>query len=206
MRSHRHFAVVSFAATVLTALPGTVLAQATARAAQSADAGVANAHSATPGMAALARGNAAFAARDWAAALTAFREAQGHQEQRVEATLGVGSTLAQQSNADGALASYREAMSLTAGADAPPMARVRALQMVATQLEALARWADALAAWNEFVTYAAAHPTVANAEIGRARVQAIQARDERERSDAQVRQRIEERRRRNATPGQNPAP
>ncbi len=215
MRFHPYFAVVSLCLSIPLGASRGAGAVAFAQAAigrpgpnvpsASADAGV-SVHSATPGAIALARANAAFAARDWAAALTAFQDAKQHQEQRVEATIGVGSTLAQQSNAEGALGSYREAVSLTAGANSPPMSRVRALQMVATQLEAMARWADALSAWNEFVVFAEAHPTVANATIGRTRVQAIQARDERERSDAQVRQRIEERRRRNATPGSGGTP
>lgn len=200
MRTKFRFTIFSLVLSTLgiAATSNTANAQARPTPPATADAGVTGTRTAPPGMAALARANAAFAARDWAAALNAFREAQQHQEQRVEATLGVGSTLAQQQNADGALASYREAVDLTAGASAVPLSRVRALQALASHLEAMARWADALAAWNEFVTYAEAHPTVANAGIGRARVQAIQARDERERADSQVRARIEERRRRNA--------
>lgn len=156
---------------------------------------------APPGVQALARANTAYVARDWAAAMTAFREAQNHTEQRVQALLGVGHCMAQQGNADGALAAFREAAGASAGQNVPPADRVRALQAVAIQLEAMARWTEALTAWQEWVVFADAHPTVANPAIGRARVQAIQARDERERTESQVRARIEERRRRNA---QNP--
>jgi hypothetical protein len=143
----------------------------------------------------------AYASRDWAAALSAFREAQQHAEQRVQALLGAAHCLAQQGNADGALAGFREAATASTQPQAQPADRARALQSVATQLEAMSRWQEALAAWQEWVTYADAHPTVANPAIGRQRVTAIQARDERERTESQVRTRIEERRRRNA---QNP--
>ncbi|MBL8678319.1 MAG: hypothetical protein JNK05_04095 [Myxococcales bacterium] len=175
-----------------------------AQARAAADAGVAaraGTRTATPGQQALMRGNTAYASRDWAAALTAFREAQQHAEQRVQALLGVAHCLAQQGNADGALAGFREAATASSQAQAQPADRARALQAVATQLEAMARWPEALTAWQEWVTYADAHPTVTNPAIGRARVAAIQARDERERTESQVRARIEERRRRNA---QNP--
>jgi hypothetical protein len=179
------------------------LATAQARPSSNPDAGApSGTRTATPGQQALMRGNTAYASRDWAAALTAFREAQGHAEQRVQATLGVGHCLAQQGNAEGALGAFREAATASAQPSAQPVDRVRALQAVATQLEAMGRWADALGVWQEWVTYAEAHPTVSNPAIGRARVQAIQARDERERVESQVRARIEERRRRNA---QNPA-
>lgn len=156
---------------------------------------------AAPGVQALARGNAAYVARDWAAALTAFREAQQHAEQRVQAMLGAAHCLAQQGNADGALAGFREAAGASAGQSVLPGDRLRALQAVAIQLEAMTRWSEALTAWQEWVTFADAHPTVANPAVGRARVQAIQARDERERTESQVRARTEERRRHNA---QNP--
>lgn len=176
--------------------------------ARAADAGAPSSGTrlAPPGMQALARGNAAYVARDWAAAMTAFREAQGHAEQRVQAMLGVAHCMAQQGNADGALAAFREAAAASAQQNVVASDRVRALQSVAIQLEAMGRWSDALAAWQEWVTFAEAHATVANPAIGRARVQAIQARDERERAESQVRARIEERRRRNAQgPQQQPA-
>jgi tetratricopeptide (TPR) repeat protein len=184
-------AVLSMAAPVL------------AQARVDAGAPASGARMAPPGVQALARGNAAYVARDWAAATTAFREAQQHAEQRVQALLGVAHCLAQQGNAEGALAAFREAATASNGANVSPSDRARALQAVATQLEAMTRWSDALAAWQEWVTYADAHPTVCNPAVGRARVQAIQARDERERAESQVRTRIEERRRRNA---QNPQP
>lgn len=159
-------------------------------------------HIAPPGVQALARANAAYVARDWAAAMTAFREAQQYAEQRVQALLGVGHCMAQQGNADGALAAFREAVRASAGPQVLPSDRVRALQAVAIQLEAMTRWSEALAAWQEWVAFAEAHPTVANPAVGRARIQAIRARNEREQFDAQVRARIEERRRRNAQPPQ----
>lgn len=169
-------------------------------------AGATNTHTATPGRQALSRANAAYVARDWAAALGAFREAQQHSAERVEATLGVGFVMAQQNNAEGALTAFREAVSLTAGQDALALDRVRALQSVSMQYEAIGRWSDALAGWQAFVTYAQAHPTVANPAIGQARVLAVQAREQRERLDGQVRTRIEERRARNATPPAATAP
>lgn len=147
------------------------------------------------------RGHAAYVARDWAAAIAAYREAQQHAEQRVQALLGVAHCLAQQGNADGALAGFREAAQASTQSSALPSDRARALQAVATQLEAMGRWSEALSAWQEWISFADAHPTVVNPAIGRARLSAIQARDERERADSQVRARIEERRRRNA---QNP--
>jgi hypothetical protein len=194
-------------AAALGALVSLSLSPAPASAQARADAGApSGTRMAPPGQQALMRANTAYAARDWVAALTAFREAQGHAEQRVQATLGVGHCLAQQGNAEGALTAFREAGTASAQASAAPIDRVRALQAIATQLEAMGRWADALTAWTEWVTYADAHPTVSNPAIGRARVQAIQARDERDRTESQVRARTEERRRRNAQAPQGGQP
>ncbi len=153
---------------------------------------------ATPGQQALARAGTAYAARDWAAALTAFRAAQGHAEQRVQGTLGVAHCLAQQGSGDGALAAFREAVTESTQPSVTPADRARALQALATQLEAMGRWDEAVSGWEAWVAFIEAHSSEGSVEIGRTRIQVIRSRADRERVEAQVRARIEERRRHNA--------
>lgn len=150
---------------------------------------------------ALARAQAAYVARDYEAALAAFREASRPADatptERCEAALGVGYTLFQRGDRDGALGAFREALQISI-ANNDPLNRSRALQAIASLHEAAGRWNEAATAWQDYIGFAEANPSVASAANGRARLQAIRQREEVERQAATVRARIEERQRQNA--------
>jgi tetratricopeptide (TPR) repeat protein len=175
----------------------TAHAQTAPPATASADAGAPTPRSASPGRQAIVRGEAAYIARNWDAALAAFREAAQQPGERTEALLDVGYTLAQRGDREGAIGSFREAIQ-AAIATNDAANRVRALQAIANTLEAAGRWSDAVVAWQDYVNFAEANPSISNAAYARARIEAIRRRDELEQRSAQVRARIEERRRQNA--------
>lgn len=148
----------------------------------------------------MVRGNTAYVARDYAAAMTAFREAQTDREARLDALLGVAYATAARGDIDGAVDALRAAtaQAISANDDAN---RARALQGVAILLEGAGRWSDAESAWRDAQTFADSHtPAFAGlAAVARDRQLKIQQRADRERTEATVRQRIEERQRHNAS-------
>ena len=163
--------------------------------------------SATPGRQAMVRGSTSYVAHDYPAALTAFREAQTDREARLDALLGVAYATAARGDVEGAVDALRAAVAQAITANDEPN-RARALQGVATLLEGSGRWADAEAAWRDAQAFADSHtPTFAGlAAVARDRQLKIQQRADRERADAVVRGRIEERLRHNATqPAAQPA-
>lgn len=165
----------------------------------------ASTRSATPGRAALTRGAASYVARDYAAALAAFREAQTDREARLEALLGVGYATAARGDSDGAVDALRAAVAqaITANDDAT---RARALQAIAILQEGAGHWADAETAWRDAQSFADSHsPAFAGlSAVARDRMLKIQQRADRERVEAAVRQRIEDRQRHNASQPAHP--
>lgn len=178
---------------------GSVQPQAQGAPSQSQGSGVQNRgnRSASPARQAIARGQAAYVARNFDEAMSAFQEALTSEAERPEATLDVGYTQQARGDHDAALSSYREAERLAAAAN-DHWTRARAMQAIANLLEARGRWDEASTAWQEFATFADRHTEVANAAFARARVEAIRQRAALNDRYAVVRQRIEERRRANA--------
>lgn len=176
-------------------MAGPAWAQGDAGAAASADGGAH--HGPSAGRRAVVRAQTALTSRDFSAAQTAYREASNENDTAVEGLLGLGYTAQLQGDRDAALAAYRQAAdrASTAGHD---LHRARALQSIATLYEEMGRWAEALTAWEAFVSFAEGHSSVANAANGRARVDVIRQRATREPQDQAVRHRIEERQRVNA--------
>jgi tetratricopeptide (TPR) repeat protein len=164
----------------------------------SAPPGHANPHHATPARLAIVRGGTAYVAHNYDAAMSAFREVPSSEPEYGEAILDVGYTLNARNDHDGALAAFREALqrSVTANDD---WNRARALQAIANTYEVTHAWNDALTAWQEFVSFAESHSNVATAAIGRQRIDAIHTDQQLVERYAPVRQRIEERRRHNAS-------
>ncbi len=152
----------------------------------------------SPGRQAINRGNTAFVARDYGTALTAFRDGATHDDERAESSLGIAYTQLAQGDRDAALTTFRD-IARTTTAPTQALHHLRALQAIGNTLETLRRWDDARTAWQEFVSYAEAHPDIGSAANGRARVEAIERRAALDTQFQPVRQRIEERRRINAT-------
>lgn len=124
-------------------------------------------------------------------AMTTFREAVEMDESRPEGPYYVGAILRMRGELENALASFQQAATL---AERAPRWRARALHAIASTLERIeGRIEDARTAWLEFTRFADAHPTVADASVGRARIQAIDIMNEQELAYVEVRQRIAER-------------
>lgn len=157
-----------------------------------------NAHAPSPGRLTLVRGQQAYVAHRYDEALAAFREAAGTADQRVEATLDIGYALASRNEREAAITAFREAIAFATTSD-DLANRTRGLQAVANTCEAMGNLEQALAAWTEYQTFAEAHPTQATAATARSRIEAIHTRQQNDTRDALVRQRIEERRRHNAS-------
>jgi Flp pilus assembly protein TadD len=151
------------------------------------------ARTASAGRQALVRAQAAYVARNFDEALTAFREAATHAPERAEALLGVGYTLSQRGDREGAVSAFREALQLSIAAQ-EVLPRVRALQAIANTFEGAGRWDEALTAWQEYVDFAERHPSYGTAAYGRSRIETIRDRQDLEHRYAPVRARIEERR------------
>ncbi len=154
--------------------------------------------SATPARLTLVRGQQAYVAHRYDEALSAFREAASAADQRTEATLGIGYALAARNEREAAITTFREVISFSTAAE-DHNNRTRALQAIANTYEAMGNLEQALAAWTEYLNFAEAHPTNATSATARARIDAIHTRQQNDTRDAQVRQRIDERRRRNAS-------
>jgi tetratricopeptide (TPR) repeat protein len=176
-------------------------ARAAAAASSASSASPAPGRTASPARLALVRGQQAYVAHRYDEALAAFREAQGAADERVEATLDIGYTQAARNEREAAIATFREAISFCTAAD-DAINRTRALQAIANTYEAMGNIEQSLAAWQDYLSFAEAHPTLANAAVARARIDALHQRQQADTRDAQVRQRIEERRRRNAAGNQ----
>lgn len=141
----------------------------------------------------------AYRAQQFDRAAAAFREAAAAGA-GPQAVIGVAAASRANGDKEGALVLYRDAeeQSVRAG-DA--RSRLQALHGVASTLEALGRWEDALTAWHAYVRFADA-ASAADAQVGRQHLAAIRTREAAEEASAQIRMRTDERRRR---PSQAPA-
>lgn len=155
-------------------------------------------HGVTPYTRAILDGIASHRQRDWAGALGHFRQAATLDPRSAEPLLFQGFTAVAQGEPATALEAFREAVRLatTAGAHRE---HGRALAAIATLQETQNRWSEARTAWQEYVTFADAHPEVTFGSVGRARIDVIRQRATRDESYESVRHRIEERRQLNAS-------
>lgn len=154
-----------------------------------------------PFQAALNRGAEAYRQRQWEAAATAFREAAAAEARNPLPQLYLGYVAMGRGDAATALGMFREAARI-AQAEGAHLDRGRALAAIAMVHESQNRWDDARNTWQEYSTFADAHPQVTFAAVGRARTEAIGRRATLDREYAPVRERIAERQRINAA-GQN---
>ena len=137
-------------------------------------------------------------ARDFNGALASLREALQENPSSPEAYYYIGEVQRMQGNLDEALESFRTSATTAQSANAPEW-RMRALAGVAATLEQKENQIDAArTAWNEAASFADANRAVANPEIARARIQAIDTVTEQERAYVAVRERIAARERENA--------
>ena len=139
------------------------------------------------------RGIEQLAGGDAAGATTTFREAQAREARRPEAPYYLATLLRMTGDLEGAVSGFSQAAALAQAASLPRW-QARALHGVASTLERiLGRVEEARAAWQAYSTFADANPTVADSQLGRARVQAIDLMNEQEQAYVQVRQRIADR-------------
>lgn len=130
---------------------------------------------------------------DAAGAISIFREAVSLDGGRPHAPYYIGTAHRMTGNLAEALTSFQQAAALAQAAELPRW-RSRALHGVASTLERMeGRVEEARAAWQEYARFADANPTVADPQLGRARVSAIDLMNEQEQAYVQVRQRIAER-------------
>ncbi len=103
-------------------------------------------------------------------------------------------------NLEEAVSGFQRTAELAERANEPRW-QARALQGAAFTLERMeGRIEEARTAWQTYVRFADAHTTVSHPQLGRARIQAIDMVIEQERVYVDVRERIAERERENATP------
>lgn len=139
------------------------------------------------------RGVEQLASGDSAGATTTFREAIEMDGSRPEAQVHLATVLRMTGDLEGAITAFTQAAALAEAATSPRW-QARALHGVASTLERIpGRVEDARAAWQAYARFADANPTVADAQLGRARIQAIDLMNEQEHAYGAVRQRIAER-------------
>ena len=169
---------------------------------ENAEAEVAPAPTTPPYMTKVQNGMRLAVARDFNGAIASLREAVQENPSRAEAYYYLGEVQRMQGNLPEALESFRTA-ARTAQSASDPAFRMRALAGVAATLELQENQLDASrTGWNEAATFADANRSVANPEIARARIQAIDAVTEQERAYVAVRERIAARERENAQSAQ----
>jgi tetratricopeptide (TPR) repeat protein len=171
--------------------------------APSAAPGHANPHHASAARLSIVRGSTAYVAHNYDEALTAFREVPASEPEYGEALLDVGYTLNSRNDHPGAISAFRDALQHAVSAN-DDWNRARALQAIANTYEVTHQWNDALTAWQEYISFAEAHANVASAANGRQRVDTIHTAQQLAERYAPVRQRIEERRRHNASAAPQP--
>lgn len=130
---------------------------------------------------------------DLSGGTAALRSAIELDPARPEAHVYLATALRMAGELEGALATFRRAAEL-AQAPAQGRWRGRALAGAASTLERMPnRVEEARTAWQEYTRFADANQAVADPQVGRARVQAIDIMNEQEQVYANVRQRIAER-------------
>ncbi len=142
---------------------------------------------------ALQSGIAQLAGGDPSGAITTFQRAVQLDGSRPQAPYYIASAQRMGGDLDSALTGFQQAASLAQAANLPRW-RARALAAAAFTLERMeGRVEDARNAWQEYARFADTNPTVADPQLGRARVQAIDIMNEQETAYVNVRQRIAER-------------
>lgn len=130
---------------------------------------------------------------DSAGAMETFRQAIALDGSRPEAPYYLATAQRMSGQLDDALSGFQAAAALAQAASLPRW-RARALSAAAFTLERMqGRIEDARTAWQAYSSFADANPTLADPQLGRARVQAIDMMNEQENAYVAVRQRIAER-------------
>lgn len=135
---------------------------------------------------------------DSSGAIDSFRQALSNDGARPHAPYYLAVANRVGGDLDAAVSGFQRAAELAMRADEPRW-QARSLQGVASTLERMeGRLEDAREAWQAYVTFADAHPTLAFPMMGRARIQAIDMLTEQENVYGGVRERIAEREREQA--------
>lgn len=141
----------------------------------------------------LGRGLTAASAGDRAAARSAFRQAVQLDGARPEARCHLAAIERLDGDLPAALEAFQACLTAARAANDPRWT-ARALHGVASTLERSAdRLSEARAAWQEYVRFSDGAAAIAPPAVGRARMAAIDAIVELDRTSAEVRQRIAER-------------
>ncbi|AKF11637.1 hypothetical protein [Sandaracinus amylolyticus] len=139
------------------------------------------------------RGIVAMSAGDRGSAITAFRQAAQLQPARPEAVCHIAEVERIDGDLAAALQGYQACLEVARAANDARWT-ARALHGVASTLERMPdRRADARVAWQEYVRFADGAAAIASPAVGRARMSAIDAITELDRTSAEVAQRIRER-------------
>lgn len=146
---------------------------------------------ASPAAAAIARGHAAFMARDYPGAISAYQEATQRDSADVAAHYFLGEAqLAGGSTAE-ADASFATGMRYAGGKDEW---RAKLLFAIADLRERQGKWSDAKKAWDEYGAFVSTHPNIKGfAATATERVKVVEVRADLDTKYAPVRQRIEQR-------------
>lgn len=146
----------------------------------------------------VAQGVARMTEGDSNGAIDLFRQALSNDGARPHATYYMAVADRVGGDFDAAVSGFQRAAELAMRADEPRW-QARALQGVASTYERMeGRLEDARSAWQAYVTFADAHPTISFPMMGRARIQAIDMLTEQENVYGSVRERIAEREREQA--------
>jgi tetratricopeptide (TPR) repeat protein len=164
----------------------------TSTAASSASARTGGAKPATSAAAAIARGHAAFTARDYPGAIQAYQEATQRDASDVAAYYFLGEAhLAGGSTAE-ADASFASGLRYAGGKDDW---RAKLLFAIADLRERQGKWGDARKAWDEYGQFVSTHPNIKGyGASATERAKVVDARAELDTKYAPVKQRIEQRR------------
>lgn len=139
-------------------------------------------------------------ARDFDGAITALRQGVQAEPSNPEAFYFIAEAQRMKGDLTEAVEAFRTALRMAQQANHNRF-QSRALQGIADTLERIdGRMADAREAWTQYSTFADTHRDVAFPEIGRSRIEAIDAAAEQERLYVDVRQRIHDREEANAHP------
>jgi tetratricopeptide (TPR) repeat protein len=152
----------------------------------------------SPQMTKLQKGHAAYLARDYPAAVSAYKEATTLEPAEPSAFYFLGAAELAAGNASGAEADLQKGLQSSSASDEW---HTKLLDAVAELCERQSRFAEARKAWEELVQFASAHTaTKAAAASALQRIQAIDAHLELETKSAAVKQRIEQRLRETGSP------
>jgi tetratricopeptide (TPR) repeat protein len=139
------------------------------------------------------RGITQLAGGDPSGAIATFQQAVQLDGSRPEAPYYIATAQRMSGDLQTALTGFQQAAALAQAANLPRW-RARALEAAAFTLERMeGRVEDARTAWQEYARFADTNPTVADPQLGRARVSAIDIMNEQETAYVNVRQRIAER-------------